>query len=71
MKTQHYNEWLELSEKLKLFKTCLLSEPEISKESTQEKQAKIYLQDPSNSILEIKAYKHVSEVFGLPDDGYR
>jgi hypothetical protein len=45
-------------------------EPVVENKGTPAEQAKFYLSDPSHNVIEIKAYRDVSHVLGIPSDGY-
>jgi extradiol dioxygenase family protein len=42
-----------------------LVEPEVLLKSTAEEQAKFYLADPSNNVIEVKAYKDTEHTLGV------
>lgn len=65
-----WQEWESLAKRLKVADIEFLSPPEILYESTIEEQAKFYLQDPSFNVIEVKTYRNLREVLGVPDDGY-
>jgi hypothetical protein len=53
-----WNEWEQQAETLKSQNHQFLSEPAIVFAGTIEEQAKFYLKDPSNNLIEIKAYRN-------------
>ena len=63
-------EWKELSEKLTSRGVDFLEPPVVLHESTPMEQAKLYIQDPSNNIIEIKAYRDFPGVLGTRDADY-
>ena len=55
-----WSEWEALAERIRNKKITFLREPEILLAGTSEEQAKFYLEDPSNNVIEIKAYRNLS-----------
>lgn len=52
-----WSDWQHLAEQIRGENVAFLKEPEILLAGTPEEQAKFYLEDPSNNIIEIKAYR--------------
>ena len=65
-----WSEWEELSAELTSRGVDFLEPPAVLHESTPMEQAKLYLQDPSNNIIEVKAYRDFSVVLGTRDADY-
>ncbi len=55
-----WSKWQHLAEHIRNKKVTFLKEPEILLAGTPEEQAKLYLEDPSNNVIEIKAYRNLS-----------
>jgi len=53
-----WSDWQHLAENIRNKSIDFLKRPEILLAGTPEEQAKFYLQDPSNNIIEIKAYRN-------------
>jgi len=51
-------EWQHLAEQIRSKHVAFLKEPEIILAGTPEEQTKFYLEDPSNNVIEIKAYRN-------------
>lgn len=47
-----------------------LAEPQVLLAGTHEEQAKFYLRDPSDNVIEVKTYRNVAETLGLDASGY-
>ena len=52
-----WNEWQELAERLEAGAVAFLRPPQVLREGQPQEQAKMYLQDPSYNVIEIKAYR--------------
>lgn len=59
-----WGDWEQLAAELRDGGQVFLAEPTVSRAGTPEEQAKFHLADPSNNIIEIKAYREVEAVFG-------
>lgn len=55
-----WSDWQNLAEQISGKKIGFLKEPEVLLSGTPEEQAKFYLQDPSNNVIEIKVYRNFS-----------
>ncbi len=55
-----WSEWETLAEHLRSKRAVFLREPEILLAGTPQEQAKLYLEDPSNNVIEIKAYRNLA-----------
>ena len=64
-------EWERLAASLVAAEVPFLKAPAILEEGTPGQHAKLYLQDPSNNILEIKAYKDFAALLGTEDKDYQ
>jgi hypothetical protein len=53
-----WSEWQQLVEHLRAREVVFLQKPEILLAGTPREQAKFYLEDPSNNVIEIKAYRN-------------
>jgi len=60
-----WSEWEDLSAQFKGRKVNFLSEPKILKQGCHDEQAKMFFQDPSNNIIEVKAYRDFNKTFNL------
>ena len=45
----------------------VLEGPSIKMAGTDDEQGKLYLQDPSGNVIELKAYRNVQRTLGLPE----
>ncbi|MCI0342056.1 MAG: hypothetical protein L0216_13080 [Planctomycetales bacterium] len=61
-------EWEREAERIRATGVPFLAEPTVLMKGTDEEQAKFYLQDPSQNIIEIKAYRAVRATLGLEED---
>lgn len=64
-------EWHALRAKLESLGTEFLELPVVLHESTPMEQAKLYIEDPSHNVIEIKAYRDFPGVLGTQDPDYR
>ena len=55
-----WSRWQHLAERIRNKKFTFLGEPEVLLAGTPEEQGKFYLEDPSNNVIEIKAYRNLS-----------
>ena len=63
-------EWHNMAESLQNQGHEFLSKPAVLLAGTHEEQAKFYLKDPSNNILEIKAYKDFDQTLRQETSAY-
>ena len=61
-------EWERLADRLRTADVSFLERPSITLRGTSQEQAKFYLADPSNNVIEIKAYRDVTAVLGYPKE---
>ncbi len=61
-------EWERLADRLRAADVSFLEQPSVTLRGTPQEQAKFYLADPSNNVIEIKAYRDVTAVLGHPED---
>lgn len=59
-----WDQWQALGDSLARQGCALLAGPMVSHVGTAREQGKILLCDPSDNLIELKAYRHVSAVFG-------
>lgn len=59
-------EWERLADRLRAAGVSFLEPPAVTLRGTPQEQAKLYLADPGNNVIEIKAYRDVTAVLGLP-----
>lgn len=64
-----WSEWQDLADRLEGH-ACVVSDPMIKHAGTEHEQAKLYLADPSNNIIEIKAYRDFQQVLGTRNSAY-
>jgi len=57
-------EWERLADRLRTADVSFLEQPSVTLRGTPQEQAKFYLADPSNNVIEIKAYRDVTAVLG-------
>jgi extradiol dioxygenase family protein len=53
-----WSEWQSLAERIRTEGIAFYRAPEVLLEGTPQEQAKFYLEDPSNNVIEIKAYRN-------------
>lgn len=58
-------EWETQAARIRAKGFPFLSEPEVLLKGTPEEQAKFYLSDPSNNVIEVKAYKDTSSTLRI------
>ena len=58
-------EWEQEVKRLRAAGVSFLEQPTVLLEGTSEEQAKLYLNDPSHNVIEIKAYRNVAATLGL------
>lgn len=63
--TLPWGEWESEVRRIRMLGTTFLVEPAILCQGTREEHAKFYLADPSNNVIEIKAYRDVAATLGL------
>jgi extradiol dioxygenase family protein len=63
-------EWERLAERIRTQSIAFYREPEVLLEGTPEEQAKFYLEDPSNNVIEIKAYRNFSTTLNQKGGAY-
>ena len=61
-------EWEDLANRLREANTRFLEAPSVTLRGTPQEQAKMYLADPSDNVIEIKAYRNVSAALGYEHD---
>jgi len=66
-----WSEWVTAVTRLQALGIEFLEPPAVLRESTPEEQAKLFVQDPSYNVIELKAYRNVAQVLGIDDEGYR
>lgn len=65
-----WDEWQALADALVQADTEFFEAPAVLHANTPNQQAKFYLRDPSNNIIEIKTYKDFARVLGTKDAEY-
>ncbi|HEX7341500.1 MAG TPA: VOC family protein [Rhodanobacteraceae bacterium] len=60
-----WREWEILAERVRTSGTAFLAEPKISDAGDSCRQAKFYLADPGNNVIEVKAYSNVQGTLHL------
>jgi extradiol dioxygenase family protein len=55
-----WSEWQSLAKRIRTDGIAFYREPEVLPEGTPQEQAKFYLEDPSNNVIELKAYRNFS-----------
>jgi extradiol dioxygenase family protein len=63
-----WEEWESEAGRIKAAGAILLEEPVVLLQGTAEEQGKFYLNDPSNNLIEVKAYRDVKGTLGLEQD---
>jgi uncharacterized protein len=62
-----WSEWEKEANRLAAAGVTFLEQPAVLNKGTNEEQAKMYLNDPSYNVIEIKAYRDVVGTLGLHD----
>jgi uncharacterized protein len=65
-----WSKWQRLAEQIRAKGIAFLREPEILLADTPQEQAKFYLEDPSNNVIEIKAYRNLSTTLRQESTAY-
>lgn len=65
-----WDTWQSEAKRLQESATPFLKDPHVLHAGGPEEQAKLYLADPSNNIIEIKAYRDFAGVLGSDDVNY-
>lgn len=60
-----WSEWEKEAKRLAAAGVHFLEQPAVLHKGTGDEQAKMYLNDPSHNVIEIKAYKNVAGTLGL------
>lgn len=60
-----WNEWEQEARRLSAAGVSFLERPAVLLAGTDKEQAKMYLNDPSYNVIEIKTYRNVSATLGL------
>ncbi|MEM7281912.1 MAG: VOC family protein [Pseudomonadota bacterium] len=60
-----WSEWEAFANNSSSFSDCVLKPPIVLMQGTQREQAKVYVSDPSNNIIEVKAYRNPKAVLGI------
>lgn len=63
--TLPWEEWEHAAQRLRDMGIRFYSEPTIAHRGSSREQAKFYLTDPSNNLIEVKAYRDVLGTLGL------
>jgi extradiol dioxygenase family protein len=66
-----WSEWQSLAERIRTEGVAFYRQPEVLLEGTPEEQAKFYLEDPSNNVIEIKAYRNFSATLKQKGAAYK
>lgn len=65
--TLPWNEWENHVQHVRALGAKFLAEPTVLLSGTPEEQAKFYLADPGNNVIEVKTYKNVYATLGLDE----
>ena len=60
-----WDEWEQEVKRLRELGVVFLGEPTVILEGTAEEQAKFYLNDPSNNVIEVKTYRRPEHTLTL------
>jgi extradiol dioxygenase family protein len=63
--TLPWTEWEHSAARLRALGVEFVSEPTILLRDSPDEQAKFFLADPSNNLIEVKAYKNIASTLGL------
>src|SRR5262245_54646979 len=66
-----WSEWQALADRLRRDGVPFLEEPAVLLAGTPEEQAKLYLEDPSHNVIEIKAYRDLDATLRQHGTAYR
>jgi len=66
-----WSEWQALADRLRRDGVAFLEEPAVLLAGTPEEQAKLYLEDPSHNVIEIKAYRDLDATLRQQGTAYR
>ena len=66
-----WSEWQALAERLRREGVAFLEAPAVLLAGTPEEQAKLYLEDPSHNVIEIKAYRDLDATLRQQGTAYR
>ena len=66
-----WSEWQALADRFRRDGVAFLEEPAILLAGTPEEQAKLYLEDPSHNVIEIKAYRDLDATLRQHGTAYR
>ena len=67
--TLPWEEWERNMQRIRALGVGFLSEPTVLLKGSPQEQAKFYLADPSNNVIEVKAYRDVIGTLGLEQKG--
>jgi extradiol dioxygenase family protein len=65
-----WNEWEREAARIGASGAGFLSQPQVLFAGEPDEQAKFYLRDPSNNVIEVKAYRDVARTLGVDAAGY-
>lgn len=63
-------EWQSLMQRIAAGSGSFYKKPEVFFEGAEQEQAKFYLKDPGNNIIEIKAYRNFANILQQNEDAY-
>lgn len=63
--TLPWEEWVKCMQHIRALGVAFLGEPIVLLKGSPQEQAKFYLADPSNNVIEVKAYRDVAGTLGL------
>lgn len=63
--TLPWDEWERVMQRVRALGTPFLGEPKVLMRESPQEQAKFYLADPGNNVIEVKAYRDVGGTLGL------
>jgi hypothetical protein len=63
-----WSEWESLANRIRGAGISFLAPPSVFLEGTDQEQAKFYLADPGNNIIEIKAYRNLAATVGYMNE---
>jgi len=66
-----WSEWQALADRLRRDGVAFLEEPAVLLAGAPEEQAKLYLEDPSHNVIEIKAYRDLDATLRQQGTAYR
>lgn len=65
-----WREWERIGRRIEQAGGKFIERPRVFNAGTVDEQAKLYIEDPSHNVIELKAYRDVRSTLRLDDHGY-